>query len=214
MKSGLTQREQQTLLLGGLLALVVLYIYSAYVLSPLLRESKRLGEQVMADTQKLQLLELTAANEGALREQHRQLQETVAALRAMLPSEQQLPAVIERLSDLAGQAGVKIQTIFPQRPGEGEDVPPGQAPKAHAPTGPVVYKDVMVQIDAVAGFHQLGAFLGMVESGEEPMQVSSLKIQADPKGVKRPQIRLVIRTFFSTEAGSAGTQAASAGGAS
>ena len=203
MKGGLTSREQRTLLVGGLLALLVLYIYGAYVIGPLLHEVKKLEDQVAASQQRLQLLETATANEAAIRQQHRQVEEAVLALKRTLPAEQQLPAVIERLSDLASQAGVKIQTIFPQRPGE-EGAASSAPPKPTASAGPVVYKDVLIQIDAAAGFHQLGTFLSLVETGDDPMQVSSLKIQADPKGVKWPQVRLVIKTYFAAESAAPG----------
>ena len=197
MKSGLTSREQRTLLVGGFLALVVLYIYGAYVIAPLLHEVKNLESQIASSKQRVQMLEMATANEAALRQQHRQVESAVLALKRTLPAEQQLPAVIERLSDLASQAGVKIQTIFPQR--SGDEAAPAAPPKTPAPAGPVVYKDVLIEIDAVAGFHQLGTFLGLIESGDDPMQVASLKIQTDPRGVKRPQIKLVIKTYFAAE---------------
>ena len=205
MSGAISKREQQTLLVGGVLAAVILYIYGAYVIAPLVRENKKLRDQVVSSKERLHLLKVATANAGALQEQQQQLEETVKALREVLPSDQEVPAVIERLSDLASQAGVKIQTIFPQRPGEG-DAAAAPPPADAAPAPPVYYKDVMIQIEAVAGFHQLGSFLSLIESGKEPMEVASLKIQGDARGTKRPQIRLVIRSYFST------VQAASAAG--
>ncbi len=197
MKGGLTSREQRTLLVGGFLALVILYVYGAYVIGPLLHEVKNLESQIASSKQRVQMLETATANEAALRQQHHQVEDAVLALKRSLPAEQQLPAVIERLSDLASQAGVKIQTIFPQRPGD-ETASPAPS-KTPSPDGPVVYKDVLIEVDAVAGFHQLGTFLSLIESGDDPMQVASLRIQTDPRGVKRPQIRLVIKTYFAAE---------------
>jgi len=198
MKSSLSAREQRTVLMGGALAVLVLWVYVAYIVGPLMREAGRLGQEVATARQQLRLLEVATANEAALREQHQQLDETVSSLRKLLPSEKELPAVIEQLSDLASQTGVKIETIFPQRPTEEQLPQPAPAAKPNVAT-PVVYKDVLVQIDAVAGFHQLGMFLSLVESSEEPMEVDSLRITSDPRGLKRLQIKLVIKTYFATD---------------
>lgn len=198
MKVSLTLRERRTLLLGGALAVVVGWVYVAYIIGPLLREAGRLGQEVATARQQLQLLQLATANEVALRDQHRQLDETVSSLRKLLPAEKELPAVIEQLSDLASQAGVKIETIFPQRPTDAPKPKPPPTAKPGAAT-PIVYKDVLIQIDAVAGFHQLGTFLALVESSDEPMEVDSLRVTADPRGLKRPEIKLVIKTYFATD---------------
>ena len=214
MKTTLTAREQQTLLIGGLLGVLVLWLYGAYIISPLMRETGKLGQDVVDARQTLQGLERATANETALREQHRQLSQAVTSLRSLLPAEKELAAVIEHLSALAAEADVKIQTITPQRstdePGAapaakgGASSKPGASTATHAfPETPMpqVYTDTLIQIDASAGFHQLGTFLSLVESSEQPMGVASLRITTDASGRKRPQIKLIIRSYFATEEG-------------
>ncbi|MBI4342165.1 MAG: type 4a pilus biogenesis protein PilO [Candidatus Omnitrophica bacterium] len=195
MKMLLTPREQRLLLFGGGLAVVVLWTYTTYILQPLMREAAALGQDVTKARDELRTLEVATANETALREQHRQLNETVMSLQRLLPPEKELPAVIELLSDLASQSDVKIQTIFPQRPAppSAEDL----KELAQAPAEPVVYKDVVIQIDATAGFHQLGTFLSLVEAQHNPTQLATLKISSDPKLLKRQRIKLLIRSYFS-----------------
>ena len=208
MRWGLSAREQRALLLGSGLAVGVVWLYLTCIVRPLMREAAELGQQVRAARDEFKTLEAATANEATLREQHRQVQETVAALREMLPAEEELPAVIEHLSDLASQSQVKIQTIFPQRPA---------VEKANAAEGgaspPPVYKDVLIQIDALAGYHQLGTFLSLVESGEKPMEVATLKISGDPKESKRHRIKLLVRSYFSTGGSGATGKAPAAQGA-
>ena len=209
--SGLTSREQKLLLAGGCLTLMVLYMYVAYVIQPLAREAKSVGQDVAQARQSLKSLESATANEVALRQQHQQLNDTVTALQRLLPAERELPAMIELLSDLASQSDVKIQSIFPQRQAPG-DVKPAAADDATKPVGPVIYKDVIIQIDAMAGFHQLGAFLSLVETQDNPMQVASLKISTDPKVPKRQKVKLLIRSYFLPgEPGASGAASAKSG---
>ena len=196
MKLRLSAREQRTLLLVGLLAVLIAWMYFALIVGPLMREGRRLGEQVRAARDQVRALELSTMNEAALREQHRQVQETVASLRSLLPAETELPRVIELLSDLAGRSQVKIQTIFPQRPAEEPGAP--KAPSAQAGSVPAVHKDVLIQVDALAGYHQLGTFLSLVELEDKPMQVASLLIEPDLRESKRFRIKLVIQSYFAT----------------
>lgn len=186
-------REQQQLL-KLIVAFVVLIPSYFMLLSPLRQHAASLGQQAQQTKARVQTLEATTANEVSLREQAQQLDQTVATLRSALPSEEELPATIKLLSDLANETQVKIQTIFPMRDRD-SSLPPDMSGGAKAQT-PVVYKEVLIQIDALAGYHQLGSFLSLVESQSHPMRVSSLRISADPKETKRHRIKLVIRSFM------------------
>ena len=184
--------------LVGLLAVGILWVYASLIAGPLLKEVGWRRQRVRDARQELRMLEAATANEAALREQHRQLQEDVAALRDFLPDEEELPQLIELLSDLASQSQVKIQTIFPQRS------PEGSATDPDADRGPTVYNDVLIQIDAITGFHQLGVFLSLVEARDKPMQVSFLRISGHPRETRRMKVKLLIQAFFSAkEAGDA-----------
>ena len=194
MRLRLSAREQRTLALIVVLLLIIAWVQVTLIIGPLLQVARRSQEQVRAAREQLRVLELGTMNEAALREQHRQLQDTVASLRSLLPAEEEVPRVIELLSDLAGRSQVKIQTIFPQRPAEGSTASAAQA--AAAP--PVYYKDVLIQVDGLAGYHQLGTFLSLVETGDKPMQVSTLEISPEIRESKRFRIKLVIEAYFAT----------------
>jgi Tfp pilus assembly protein PilO len=198
MKLGVSARQQRTLLLGGMLAVLIWWMYTSYLIKPLMREVASVGQQVRSARERLRVLEAAVARETALREQHRQLNQTVTSLRGQLPAEEELPAVIEHLSDLASQAQVKIQTIFPRRSSKSQGADGGPRPTA---PGAVVYKDILIEIDALAGYHQLGTFLSFVESGDKPMQVSTLRISGDSKDSKRHRIKLLLRSYFSIGGG-------------
>lgn len=202
MKLGFSARELKTILIGGVLGIVVLYVYVTMILTPLWRGVSSLGEQVRSSNVQLAALQHAAANEPTLREQYRRFQDAVVALNRVLPSEAELPAVIEFLSGLASQTQVKIQTIFPQRPldslgGLGEG-------KAAAETA--VYQEIPIQIDAQASYHQLGTFLALVESSDKPMQISTLRISGNPKEPRWHHITLAILAYFAVRDGNISAQ--------
>ena len=211
MKLTLSKREQKVVLSVILLAAVIGIVYIMLIVGPLKRSLASLNAQVKSAREQVKTLEAAVTNEDALRKQYEEWDRKVSALRSHLPSQEELPATIEFLSDLAAQTQTKIQTIFPQRD-EGEAAGKGSAAgklgkssgkDAKRPAGvedaSAVYKNVLVQIDAMGGFHQLGTFLGMVEMGNKPMQVSSLKILNNPKDPRRLFIKVVLRAYFATE---------------
>jgi len=192
MMKRFSPREQRTLLLLVLAAVPILWVYSG-ALGGLWRRLGDLGQRVRAAREELRSLEAVVANEASLKEQERQVQQTVVALRALLPGEDELPAAIERLSDLATQTQLKIQTIYPHRV-LNEQAVPGEQKRSWG----TVYKEIPIQIDAVSGFHQLGTFLSMVESDTRPMRVANLRISGNPKDPKRHVVKLLLRSYFAT----------------
>jgi Tfp pilus assembly protein PilO len=206
------KKDAKTLALVALLGIMILYVYFMYIFGPLSREASKVGGEVKQAQAQLKSLQTATANEAALKEQYRQVDETVSALRRALPTEQELPAVIEFLSSLATKTDVKIQTIFPQRAPEA----PGarrEAAKPAAPEQKAVHTDVLIQIDALAGFHEFGTFLSLVETGERPMQVASLRVTSSTKGTDRHTINLVLRSYFAVTDESAPPPAAARSGA-
>lgn len=201
--------QQIAILLGGV-ALLILWVYATYIVGPLSKEVKALGDRVRTEREQLKGLEAVTANEESLRQQHQQLRDTVTSLRNLLPPEEELSSVIERLSDLANQSQVKIQTIFPQRE-LGDDLAVTRATTGSQPL--VVYKTIPIQIDALAGYHQLGTFLNLVELGDKPMRVAGLRVSANPKEPKRHLVKLLILSYFATQDGSPKSPSASAAGA-
>jgi Tfp pilus assembly protein PilO len=202
MKLGLSTRELRTVLIGGVLGIVVLYVYVGMILTSLWREASSTARRVSDARAQLAALRQATTNEAALQEQHRSLQEAVVALRGQLPSEEELPAVIEFLSGLASQTQVKIQTIFPQRP---VNVPDDRllAGQGKTPAELMVYKEIPIQIDAQASYHQLGTFLALVEASDKPMQVATLRISGNPKEPRWHNVNLSIVTYFAVREGAA-----------
>ncbi len=192
MKVRLSRREQRTIAVLVVLAIPILWLYGIFLLG-MGRELVGIELRLREAKDQLRGLQAVTNNEASLKEQERQVTQSVLSLRGLLPGEEDLPAAIERLSDLANQTQVKIQTIYPQRP-----VTADQTAKGKVKAGPVVYKEIPIQIDAVAGYHQLGAFLSLVESGKRPMRVGNLRISGNPRDPKRHVVKLLIRSYFAT----------------
>ena len=198
MKLNLSPRERQTLLLGGILAVVLLWAYVAYLIGPMMRDLGALARQVRSAQDEVRLLEAGTASEAALREQHRQVAQSVMALRKLLPAEAELNQTIERLSALAGQAQVKIQTISPQR--ESQEASSKESKESKEFRQPAI-QDALITIDALAGYHQLGTFLSLMEAENRSIEVASLWIAADPRELRRHRVKLTRRAYLAADQG-------------
>jgi Tfp pilus assembly protein PilO len=179
-------------LLIGLIFVVALLLYASYVycLQPLGRAVGTLSRQVHEVTAQVRQLEQLVAQAPALQQEHAQLPAAVEQLREGLPSEDELPLVIERVSGLANQTGVRILSIFPQRSESHENSPSASAPLASTP-----YHAVAIEIEALSGFHQLGMFLNHVESSDQPMEVKQLRISPSERELRRHAVTLTLLTY-------------------
>ncbi|MBI2495177.1 MAG: hypothetical protein HYW10_01195 [Candidatus Omnitrophica bacterium] len=164
MKLTFSKPEQRVILAVGSLALVIGWLYAAYLVLPLQREARRLAQEVQSARQRVGTLEAAVANE-----------------------------------QVVGLEIFKIETIFPQRsPGDRKPAEGSSGKSAPTQPGPGAYEEALIQVEALAGYHQLGAFLGAVESGDKPVRVSSLHMVGNPKEPKRHHIKLLLRAYFAT----------------
>ena len=207
----------------GLVAIVAVWVYYGAVVKPLFRAVAEVSQAGRVAKGQLREIEQAFTQEPQLRRQRLQLEQQVARLRAAIPTEEGLPAVIERLTELAGQTGVKLQLIVPQRPLASATQTTGRSGEAKAlraersagtgeGSGLPPYTEIPIQLDALAGFHQLGTFLSRVEQGEHPMQLRSLRISENPKLLRRQVVKMTLAAYLLPSTSSGKPAAANAPG--
>lgn len=192
-------QRQRTIVAGAVvLGMAILYLYSTALLLPFWRRFVQLGQEVKAAQVKWQQTQQVVAQEPQLRQEQERFAATIEGFGRSLPSEETLPKVIELLSKVATEAGVRIQTIFPQRSFESAaEAAKKEGSKGVAGNLKELYKEIPIQIDASAGFHQLGTFLSHVESNAQAMELKSLRISGNPKDPQSHDVKLVLRVYFS-----------------
>ncbi len=104
-----------------------------------------------------------------------------AAERGFVASDE-LPALLENLSKLAQDSGVKIISLKPI-----ENV--SKADKERR------YHSIPIAINASSGTHELGRLLSKLESGPTFFRVTDIKIAAESADIKRHSIQLDLETF-------------------
>ena len=193
MTSKTFTKPQQVMAFVIVLMMLGLYGYVVWVFQPLLRSVNELSEKVRYTSAQLQQVQQLVAQEGTVRKDYAQLTSSVTKLRTALPLETELPSVIQLLSDLADQSGVKIVSILPQRAVEHAEATQ-KSGKVNVPAP--LYREIPIEIEAVTGFHQLGMLLSRVESTAQPMQIKKLEIAAGQQELKRQAVTILLIAYF------------------
>lgn len=123
------------------------------------------------------------------------LEATLAQMKAQFhapvsirPPEEQLPELLEVVAKAARGSQVHLLSVKPKQ--DFSQLSPG-------PTG---YLELPVQVEASAGFHQIGMFLDALEQSENLVQVRELSIQEDPRDLWNHQLSLVLTMYLAAPA--------------
>ena len=121
-------------------------------------------------------------------EKRRAQQMELLAYEEKLSREKELPVLLENLSKMARDSNVKILGIEPLTE---DKVKQGKT----SPEKDIIYQEVPILVSAESGYHELGSFLGNLESDKRYMKVSDMKIQANRSNVKRHKVQFVVCAY-------------------
>lgn len=130
-------------------------------------------------------IEADSAKMSKLREAIKGYEAKVDYYEGMLPSEQEIPSLLQNLSDMARSAKVKIVSITPLA-SSGE----GRADESK------IYQEFPIHITAKSGYHELGMFLSSLESANRFMKVRDIDIRANKQTPKKHDIDLIVATYI------------------
>ena len=181
-------REQRTVPMIIGLGVLITGSLVIGVITPIWKEWQKARKEIQQSTSRMKDLEIAANNLPAIKKQYTNRQEAVRALKSQLPLDTDVAALVAELTALANQAQVKIENIYP------ETIPEDKTKKT-------VYQTVMIQIESLGGYHQLGNFLSLVEGINKPMQLSNLNIQVGIKNPKKHRIKLAFKVYVATADG-------------
>ena len=105
----------------------------------------------------------------------------------MLPAEQEIPSLLENLSEMAKEANIKILGITPVKLAN-----LNQEKKAQNQ----IYQEIPILISAKSGYHELGAFLAKLENSDRFMKVVDIKIKSNKITPKKHDIELIVCTYI------------------
>ena len=182
------KNKQQVMLLAILISIAVLYVYLAFLLLPQIRDA--FDKYSKAKKARLDVggYELDISKIDGLKKEAQLYRSKIDSYERMLPAEQEVPKLLEDLSEMAKRSGVKIVGITPVQ-------------SKDASTAGRIYQEIPILINAKSGYHELGKFLSDLEGSARFMKVANIKIKANLTSPKKHDVELTVMTYTLSKGG-------------
>ena len=176
--------DQQKKVLYGVLAVVGLVVWLNFLLVPQWKQWGRQGTELKSlQEQVTQARRLLAQLPGV--EQNQALLSSQVAIRPTLISPQeQLPELMDRIAQVARASRLRLSSLKP-----GAEI-------SGLTAGPSGYVEVPIEIETLAGYHQVGAFLDALESSEHLLRVQSLEIATGGRDMWNHRTRITLQAYL------------------
>lgn len=166
--------------LGGIAWFV---IYPAFEKKGALQtEVDRMASQNAKDEAKVRRL-------PELKKENERLQAMLTELKAKLPSDREVTSLLQQVSDLGNQSGLRFKTWKPgQRKSQGD-----------------LYEEIPIAIQVVGGFHNVGIFFNHISRLDRIVNVSAIVMDKPvyERGILTISVACTATTFASAEKGAA-----------
>lgn len=170
-----------------LLAVAIIFTYSRLFIAPTLRTLRDLSPKVAGLKQNIKLAQSSIKSIGILKNQLNDLKQRIGNYENRLPQKKEVPSILQHLSQIATESGVKITSIEPAR--------------ELIPSGSKDYTEVPITLTAKCGYHQLATLISKLESSRQFMKVSNIKISHNSNDIYHHNVDLKISTFVIAEEG-------------
>ena len=180
----LKDKKTQIMILGGLLSILVVVIYISFMLMPQIERVFEAVGQVSKVGADLKEAQYNIANIPKFKSSLVTYEEKVDRYEKMLPAQQEIPSLLESLSDMAKKSNVKIIGIMPVV-GKEDRAKKGQ-----------IYKEIPILINAKSGYHELGKFLSNMENADRFMKVSGIQIKFNSQSPKKHDTEIMVLTYI------------------
>ncbi len=182
LQLGKNKKEQAIITIG--IAVVLAAIYFILFIKPLFSEMGKILPKVSMLGSNLKIAKPLIARRPKIEKEKARLLAKIATYKKTLPSEEEIPKLLEELSNIAGESGVKLIGI---KPFTKEAVEVREAGK--------VYREIPIRVEATSGYHELGQFLAKLEGSTRFIMVKDLAVSANPHNVRRHNIKIVASTY-------------------
>jgi|GEM_PF-525559 len=121
-----------------------------------------------------------------------------------LPAEREIPSVMQAISAIANENGVRIMQIDASRnvkssrksPAQSRSRKGAKAAKDAPDSDPAAgLTQVAIKLDIVAGYHNLGNFINGIENAEKLCIIEDLTITRDASNPLKQNVNMVVKTY-------------------
>lgn len=175
--------QHQMVILSVLIAALAAILYFTLILNPQIsRVFSAVGKNIKMKVE-VGSMEESISNIDRYRSEIGTYRDKVERYERVLPAEQEIPTLLENLSSMAKNSGVKIVGITPVAAIEDK--------KQHAQ----VYQEIPILINAKSGYHELGNFIANLESADRFMKIVDIGIKMNRASPKKHDVELLVLTY-------------------
>lgn len=168
--------------LGGALLLIFLINYFL-LLKPLLGSLNKVNGEISEVRHNIQDVRNDVARVGQNRDQLEKIKNQVNEVKVKIRSAQEVPLILEDISRIASDQGIKIDQLMPLK----------DQKVLLAKQKDVEYYALPILVQARSSYHDLGRWLAQLEERKTFYNVGSLSILTNPKDTMRHQVQLTVK---------------------
>jgi Tfp pilus assembly protein PilO len=176
--------DQKTLIIVIVVAVILLYLDFSFILKMQIKSAKDLSTKIAKIKKDIDLLnkDIALMQKEGLKEE--QLKEP--AFDKKIITEAEVPSLLQEISDAANKNNARIIQIKSAVDTKSKDAV-NLANKKIAP--------VIITLDLMCAYHNLGSFLNQLENSENFISISNLKIAREQSDYLRQRINLELKSY-------------------
>lgn len=182
----LKDSKTQVLILAVLITIIAFILYLNFIFFPqVVRVATLVGKTIKMRAE-LKSAKSIIAQEDTVKKNLDEYKDKVELYEKKLPAEQEIPSLLENLSNMAKSSNIKIVGIMPalsyfkdQKGGKSQ-----------------IYQEIPILITAKSGYHELGYFLSDLENADRFMKVVDIGIKANKTVLKIHDVELIVCTYI------------------
>ena len=179
--------QTQVLLLIALISLIIAILYIYFVFIPQFTGVFAMSDNIGKMKLEMKSARVVIADMDKLKNNLKKNNEKVESYEKNLPAEQEIPTLLEDLSNMAKDSKIKIVGIMPVMSALNDDKSGNKGR---------IYREIPILITAKSGYPQLVRFLNSLENAGRFMKVADIGIKADKANHKEHDVELMVCTYI------------------
>lgn len=197
--------DMEKLVLAGIVGFIVVFSLIQFGMVPSFRRLGDLKKEIIKEKEALRRDEALVASKSQLQVRLASMQEKLKDYEKALPLYADMPNILQKIAEVAGDSKVKIIKVEPLRTERPSDAAkakaapakPGAKPEPKKPAS--IYTEIPIQVEVRGGYHALGRFINGVETADNIMSIGDMEIKANPDDMQNHNARFLIVAYILRE---------------
>jgi len=175
---------KQIFMFGAAVALVILALYLNFLVKPQIMNLLSITAKIHSIDMDLKNAMSDIAKIDKFKEEIEKSRGKIDSYEKMLPVEQEIPTLLQYLSNMAKSSKIKILGITPVMQ------------KEEKPDPNRIYQEIPILISFKSGYYELVEFLKKLENSDRFMKVADISIRGSTGASNKHDVELLVLTYI------------------